>query len=85
MPTPFHLGLFLQGSSVQAWGEPWTGRTGGLESAQMMPWQGGRTALPTCTTPSFGGFAMFGVSREQTIHVVSNPVAKTMAYAAHRG
>jgi FMN-dependent oxidoreductase (nitrilotriacetate monooxygenase family) len=24
--APFHLGLFLQGSSVQAWGEPWTGR-----------------------------------------------------------
>jgi FMN-dependent oxidoreductase (nitrilotriacetate monooxygenase family) len=24
--SPFHLGLFLQGSSVQAWGEPWTGR-----------------------------------------------------------
>jgi len=29
MPSsPFHLGLFLQGSSVQAWGEPWTGRIG---------------------------------------------------------
>ena len=28
MPKPFHLGLFLQGSSVQAWGEPWTGRIG---------------------------------------------------------
>ena len=28
MPLPFHLGLFLQGSSVQAWGEPWTGRIG---------------------------------------------------------
>jgi FMN-dependent oxidoreductase (nitrilotriacetate monooxygenase family) len=28
MPTPFHLGLFLQGSSVQAWGEKWTGRIG---------------------------------------------------------
>ena len=28
MPRPFHLGLFLQGSSVQAWGEPWTGRIG---------------------------------------------------------
>ncbi|WP_428032873.1 NtaA/DmoA family FMN-dependent monooxygenase [Ancylobacter sp.] len=26
MPDPFHLGLFLQGSSVQAWGQPWTGR-----------------------------------------------------------
>jgi FMN-dependent oxidoreductase (nitrilotriacetate monooxygenase family) len=26
--SPFHLGLFLQGSSVQAWGEPWTGRIG---------------------------------------------------------
>ncbi len=25
---PFHLGLFLQGSSVQAWGEAWTGRIG---------------------------------------------------------
>ncbi len=25
---PFHLGLFLQGSSVQAWGESWTGRIG---------------------------------------------------------
>ncbi len=24
--NPFHLGLFLQGSSVQAWGEAWTGR-----------------------------------------------------------
>jgi FMN-dependent oxidoreductase (nitrilotriacetate monooxygenase family) len=29
MPArPFHLGLFLQGSSVQAWGEAWTGRIG---------------------------------------------------------
>ena len=28
MPTPFHLGLFLQGSSAQAWGEPWTGHIG---------------------------------------------------------
>jgi len=26
MPDPFHLGLFLQGSSVQAWNQPWTGR-----------------------------------------------------------
>ena len=26
--TPFHLGWFLQGSSVQAWGEPWTGHIG---------------------------------------------------------
>jgi len=25
---PFHLGWFLQGSSVQAWGEPWTGTIG---------------------------------------------------------
>lgn len=25
---PFHLGWFLQGSSVQAWGEPWTGDIG---------------------------------------------------------
>lgn len=25
---PFHLGLFLQGSSVQAWGEAWTGHIG---------------------------------------------------------
>jgi FMN-dependent oxidoreductase (nitrilotriacetate monooxygenase family) len=25
---PFHLGWFLQGSSVQAWGEPWTGAIG---------------------------------------------------------
>ncbi|EHL96631.1 FMN-dependent oxidoreductase, nitrilotriacetate monooxygenase family [Acetobacteraceae bacterium AT-5844] len=25
---PFHLGWFLQGSSVQAWGEPWTGNIG---------------------------------------------------------
>jgi alkanesulfonate monooxygenase SsuD/methylene tetrahydromethanopterin reductase-like flavin-dependent oxidoreductase (luciferase family) len=24
----FHLGWFLQGSSVQAWGEPWTGHIG---------------------------------------------------------
>ena len=28
MPDPFHLGWFLQGSSVQAWGEPWTGSIG---------------------------------------------------------
>ena len=28
MPKPFHLGLFLQGSSAQAWGEPWTGHIG---------------------------------------------------------
>ncbi|WP_439594345.1 NtaA/DmoA family FMN-dependent monooxygenase [Falsiroseomonas sp.] len=28
MPKPFHLGWFLQGSSVQAWGEPWTGAIG---------------------------------------------------------
>ena len=28
MTKPFHLGLFLQGSSVQAWNEPWTGRIG---------------------------------------------------------
>ena len=26
--SPFHLGLFLQGSSVQAWGEAWTGHIG---------------------------------------------------------
>ncbi len=25
---PFHLGWFLQGSSVQAWGQPWTGHIG---------------------------------------------------------
>ncbi len=25
MTKPFHLAWFLQGSSVQAWGEPWTG------------------------------------------------------------
>jgi FMN-dependent oxidoreductase (nitrilotriacetate monooxygenase family) len=25
---PFHLGWFLQGSSVQAWAEPWTGHIG---------------------------------------------------------
>ena len=25
---PFHLGWFLQGSSVQAWGHPWTGHIG---------------------------------------------------------
>jgi FMN-dependent oxidoreductase (nitrilotriacetate monooxygenase family) len=25
---PFHLAWFLQGSSVQAWGEPWTGNIG---------------------------------------------------------
>ncbi|MEJ0017748.1 MAG: NtaA/DmoA family FMN-dependent monooxygenase [Acetobacteraceae bacterium] len=24
MPDPFHLAWFLQGSSIQAWGEPWT-------------------------------------------------------------
>ncbi|MCO6419971.1 NtaA/DmoA family FMN-dependent monooxygenase [Siccirubricoccus sp. KC 17139] len=28
MPKPFHLGWFLQGSSVQAWGEPFTGAIG---------------------------------------------------------
>lgn len=28
MTRPFHLGWFLQGSSVQAWGEPWTGAIG---------------------------------------------------------
>ncbi|MBE9605248.1 NtaA/DmoA family FMN-dependent monooxygenase [Acetobacteraceae bacterium H6797] len=28
MATKFHLGWFLQGSSVQAWGEPWTGNIG---------------------------------------------------------
>lgn len=28
MARPFHLGWFLQGSSVQAWGEPWTGTIG---------------------------------------------------------
>ncbi|WP_159992392.1 NtaA/DmoA family FMN-dependent monooxygenase [Roseomonas sp. 18066] len=28
MTKPFHLAWFLQGSSVQAWGEPWTGRIG---------------------------------------------------------
>ena len=28
MTKPFHLGWFLQGSSVQAWGEPWTGTIG---------------------------------------------------------
>jgi len=28
MPTPFHMAWFLQGSSVQAWGEPWTGNIG---------------------------------------------------------
>ena len=28
MGKPFHLGWFLQGSSAQAWGEPWTGHIG---------------------------------------------------------
>jgi FMN-dependent oxidoreductase (nitrilotriacetate monooxygenase family) len=28
LPKPFHLAWFLQGSSVQAWGEPWTGHIG---------------------------------------------------------
>jgi FMN-dependent oxidoreductase (nitrilotriacetate monooxygenase family) len=28
MARPFHLGWFLQGSSLQAWGEPWTGHIG---------------------------------------------------------
>ena len=28
MPDRFHLGWFLQGSSAQAWGEPWTGGIG---------------------------------------------------------
>ncbi len=28
MTKPFHLGWFLQGSSAQAWGEPWTGTIG---------------------------------------------------------
>jgi FMN-dependent oxidoreductase (nitrilotriacetate monooxygenase family) len=31
---PFHLGWFLQGSSAQAWGEPWTGHIG---SSWMVP------------------------------------------------
>ncbi|MEJ0017829.1 MAG: NtaA/DmoA family FMN-dependent monooxygenase [Acetobacteraceae bacterium] len=31
---PFHLGWFLQGSSVQAWGESWTGHIG---SSWMVP------------------------------------------------
>ncbi len=28
MADPFHLAWFLQGSSIQAWGEPWTGNLG---------------------------------------------------------
>ena len=28
LQKPFHLAWFLQGSSVQAWGEPWTGHIG---------------------------------------------------------
>jgi FMN-dependent oxidoreductase (nitrilotriacetate monooxygenase family) len=28
MKKPFHLAWFLQGSSAQAWGEPWTGNVG---------------------------------------------------------
>jgi FMN-dependent oxidoreductase (nitrilotriacetate monooxygenase family) len=28
MAKPFHLAWFLQGSSAQAWGEPWTGHIG---------------------------------------------------------
>src|SRR5271155_5539589 len=28
MPEPLHLAWFLQGSSAQAWGEPWTGLVG---------------------------------------------------------
>jgi FMN-dependent oxidoreductase (nitrilotriacetate monooxygenase family) len=28
MTKPFHLAWFLQGSSAQAWGEPWTGHIG---------------------------------------------------------
>jgi FMN-dependent oxidoreductase (nitrilotriacetate monooxygenase family) len=28
MANPFHLAWFLQGSSVQSWGEPWTGHIG---------------------------------------------------------
>jgi FMN-dependent oxidoreductase (nitrilotriacetate monooxygenase family) len=28
MTKPFHLAWFLQGSSAQAWGEPWTGNIG---------------------------------------------------------
>jgi FMN-dependent oxidoreductase (nitrilotriacetate monooxygenase family) len=28
MSQPFHLAWFLQGSSAQAWGEPWTGHIG---------------------------------------------------------
>jgi hypothetical protein len=31
---PFHLAWFLQGSSVQAWAEPWTGHIG---QTWMMP------------------------------------------------
>ena len=29
MADPFHLAWFLQGSSIQAWGEPWTGNVSG--------------------------------------------------------
>lgn len=28
MASPFHMAWFLQGSSAQAWGEPWTGNIG---------------------------------------------------------
>jgi len=28
MPKPFHLAWFLQGSSVQAWGQAWIGHVG---------------------------------------------------------
>ena len=31
---PFHLGWFLQGSSIQAWGERWTGN---IASSWMVP------------------------------------------------
>ncbi|MGE4074182.1 MAG: FMNH2-dependent monooxygenase, partial [Reyranella sp.] len=34
MTKPFHLAWFLQGSSAQAWGEPWTGHIG---RSWMMP------------------------------------------------
>ena len=42
MANPFHLAWFLQGSSIQAWGEPWTGNI----SEDWM--------VPTCSSTSRG-------------------------------
>jgi hypothetical protein len=39
MPArPFHLGWFLQGSSVQTWGESWTGHVGRNWMVDLLNW-----------------------------------------------